>query len=288
MPDPSKRAQVPPNTPVVLRGRTTNLGPFGELLRATGPMAKVNPFRFSTKYQDDETDLLYYGHRYYNASIGRWLSRDAIGEAGGLNLLAFADNNPLAYIDPLGDASAPATPAPADGTLTIKVIQAGKALTDCGAAEYKVQWQVSGSVNGWVLQHVKWEAKEEDCDGKKVTPKNPDGLEFTEGWQVSNGDVFIGYKNPSGSNKHKADTFRTADEGDNRKGTIKITGKVKFVKDFNLTSPPWGNTVPAAGSLPTIKPTPSGWDDASAQDHTMTVEFNCCCPKKKPTVTSSP
>ena len=37
-------------------------GPFGEVLRATGPMAKVNPFRFSTKYQDDETDLLYYGY----------------------------------------------------------------------------------------------------------------------------------------------------------------------------------------------------------------------------------
>ena len=36
-------------------------GPFGEVIRATGPMAKANPFRFSTKYQDDETDLLYYG-----------------------------------------------------------------------------------------------------------------------------------------------------------------------------------------------------------------------------------
>jgi YD repeat-containing protein len=35
-------------------------GPFGELIRATGPMAKLNPFRFSTKYQDDETDFLYY------------------------------------------------------------------------------------------------------------------------------------------------------------------------------------------------------------------------------------
>ncbi len=33
-------------------------GPFGEVIRATGPMAKVNPFRFSTKYQDDETDLV--------------------------------------------------------------------------------------------------------------------------------------------------------------------------------------------------------------------------------------
>jgi hypothetical protein len=34
-------------------------GPFGELIRATGLMAKTNPLRFSTKYQDDETDLLF-------------------------------------------------------------------------------------------------------------------------------------------------------------------------------------------------------------------------------------
>ena len=37
--------------------------PFGEVIRATGPMAKANPLRFSTKYQDGETDLLYYGSR---------------------------------------------------------------------------------------------------------------------------------------------------------------------------------------------------------------------------------
>jgi RHS repeat-associated protein len=43
-------------------------------------MAKANPFRFSTKYQDDETDLLYYGYRYYNSNTGRWLSRDPLGE----------------------------------------------------------------------------------------------------------------------------------------------------------------------------------------------------------------
>ena len=55
--------------------RTCFEGPFGEVLRATGPMAKANPFRFSTKYQDDETDLLYYGYRYYSASTGRWIEQ---------------------------------------------------------------------------------------------------------------------------------------------------------------------------------------------------------------------
>jgi RHS repeat-associated protein len=76
--------------------------PFGEVIRATGPMAKVNPFRFSTKYQDDESDLVYYGYRYYSASTGRWISRDPKGEAGGLHLYGFNKNSPVLHLDPLG------------------------------------------------------------------------------------------------------------------------------------------------------------------------------------------
>jgi RHS repeat-associated protein len=58
-------------------------GPFGEVIRQTGPMAKANPFRFSTKYQDDETDLLYYGLRYYTPSTGTWPSRDPLNSVIG-------------------------------------------------------------------------------------------------------------------------------------------------------------------------------------------------------------
>ena len=57
-------------------------GPFGEPLRVSGAMEKANPFRFSTKYTDEETDFLYYGFRYYNPSTGRWPNRDPIGELG--------------------------------------------------------------------------------------------------------------------------------------------------------------------------------------------------------------
>ncbi len=77
-------------------------GPFGESLRVTGPMGKVNPFRYSTKYTDDETDLVYYGYRYYQPSTGRWLSRDPLGEEGGINLYAFCGNDPMNKCDPLG------------------------------------------------------------------------------------------------------------------------------------------------------------------------------------------
>ena len=74
-------------------------GPFGEVLRATGSMATANPFRFSTKYQDDETGLLYYGYRYYDSSTGRWNSRDPIGEWGGVNLYAFVANAAISRVD---------------------------------------------------------------------------------------------------------------------------------------------------------------------------------------------
>ncbi len=77
-------------------------GPFGEVIRATGPMAKANPLRFSTKYQDDETDLLYYGYRYYDPSTGRWLTRDPVEEEGGPALLAHVHNNPVNDWDYLG------------------------------------------------------------------------------------------------------------------------------------------------------------------------------------------
>ena len=77
-------------------------GPFGEVLRATGPMAKANPFRFSTKYQDDETDLLYYGYRYYNSGTGRWLSRDPAEEWGSFMLYSFVANDPQSVIDDTG------------------------------------------------------------------------------------------------------------------------------------------------------------------------------------------
>jgi RHS repeat-associated protein len=77
-------------------------GPFGEAIRATGPMARKNPFRFSTKYTDNETGLIYYGYRYYNPSTGRWMSRDPIGQKGGMNLHAFLKNAPLSSTDYLG------------------------------------------------------------------------------------------------------------------------------------------------------------------------------------------
>jgi RHS repeat-associated protein len=76
--------------------------PFGKVLAKTGTYADSNNFRFSSEYHDDETGLVYYIFRYYDADLGRWTSKDPIGEKGGVNLYAMVRNNPVSIWDFLG------------------------------------------------------------------------------------------------------------------------------------------------------------------------------------------
>lgn len=80
-------------------------GPFGEIQRATGSEWQKNPFRFSTKWQDDESDLLYYGSRFANSVLGRWLSRDGIELQNEPNEYSAGLNNLICNIDFLGFAT---------------------------------------------------------------------------------------------------------------------------------------------------------------------------------------
>lgn len=59
-------------------------------------------FGFSTKMQDVETGLYYYGYRFYDAEHGRWPSRDPIEEMGGVNLYLSFKNSPIFNIDIVG------------------------------------------------------------------------------------------------------------------------------------------------------------------------------------------
>ena len=82
--------------------------PFGETVVSIGPLAKANPFRFSTKHWDDATGLGYWGYRWYSPGMGRWISRDPIGETvdQALGLYCFINNNCLADVDLFGLLSA--------------------------------------------------------------------------------------------------------------------------------------------------------------------------------------
>ncbi len=76
--------------------------PYGELIRATGLLARQNPFRFSSKYWDEESGLIYYGLRCYNPNFGKWTSKDLLEERGSINLYVFVLNSPIDSIDKNG------------------------------------------------------------------------------------------------------------------------------------------------------------------------------------------
>lgn len=72
-----------------LNGSSTNPTPYGY-----GGQAGY--------YTDAETNLILATYRYYDSAEGRWINRDPIGYAGGMNLYAYCSNNPVNYLDPLG------------------------------------------------------------------------------------------------------------------------------------------------------------------------------------------
>ena len=79
---------------------------FGFLLAlinpAGGSLAQDNPIRFASKYYDSETGLYQYNHRMYSPKLGRFITRDPIGEYGGLNLYTYCRNGPVDDWDYLG------------------------------------------------------------------------------------------------------------------------------------------------------------------------------------------
>ncbi|AGB40352.1 RHS repeat-associated core domain protein [Halobacteroides halobius DSM 5150] len=72
--------------------------PFGNLIKSKGNTE--DSYRFTGKEFDGMTGLYYYGARYYDPTIGRFITEDPVQD--GWNWYTYCRNNPLKYVDPNG------------------------------------------------------------------------------------------------------------------------------------------------------------------------------------------
>lgn len=62
----------------------------------------TNNFRYNAREFDTETNLYYYRARYYDQTVGRFISEDPIGFSGGINFYEYVKNQPIDNFDPFG------------------------------------------------------------------------------------------------------------------------------------------------------------------------------------------
>jgi len=73
---------------------------FGRVTRNTNPA--FQPFGFAGGLYDDDTKLVHFGAREYDALSGRWTSQDPGAFIGGTNFHAYAGDDPVNFGDPSG------------------------------------------------------------------------------------------------------------------------------------------------------------------------------------------
>ena len=74
---------------------------YGTRTQTSGTLSYA--FGFTGREHDGDTGLIYSRARYYDPSVGQWLSADRLGDINGPNLYQYALDNPSRFTDPSGN-----------------------------------------------------------------------------------------------------------------------------------------------------------------------------------------
>jgi RHS repeat-associated protein len=96
--------------------------PFGRMTQVSGSLNA--DFGFTGDYYHAATGLSLTEFRVYDPNLGRWLSRDPMGEYEGIDLYGYVTNDPINWNDPFGLCA----PAIGLGTLLVEEEAAGWAV----------------------------------------------------------------------------------------------------------------------------------------------------------------
>jgi RHS repeat-associated protein len=159
--------------------------PYGN---TSADAAVDNPFQYTGR-ENDGTGLYYYRARYFSTRMARFISRDPIGLAGGINTYAYIDGNPLSYTDPLGlrplrfpDYGSFGVPIFGPVGASIAIDRAGNLYGGLGIG--------AGGVRGGFGLSVGW-------TGDPCTPNSKQLRDFLGGWGANAGvGVGVSWSSP--------------------------------------------------------------------------------------------
>jgi len=139
---------------------------FGSLRSETG--TGENNYLFTGRDLDRDLGIYYYRNRWYDPSVGRFVTKDPIGVRGGINRYIYADNNPVNYTDPYGYLKLPAG-VQRGIQIAIGVIGIAVGIINPGPGEIKGAGEAMGEEPTEVSQPVPPEAGEK---GQGPNPGN--------------------------------------------------------------------------------------------------------------------
>jgi len=133
------------------------LEPYGKNLEEG---AFPTPWVFSSKHYDQDSRLVYFGSRYYDPEVGRWISPDPLGTLQSEDVYLYCLGNPLTYFDPDGEFAIP----------IVGIVWGAGAAVTFPAWGTAAAFVAAGAAIGWATHEVIEKVKEgKQRDG---TPKS--------------------------------------------------------------------------------------------------------------------
>ncbi|TFH13488.1 MAG: hypothetical protein E4H02_11755 [Lentisphaerales bacterium] len=236
------------------------------------------------------------GLRFYSPEISRWLSRDQIGEDGGVALYGFVGNVPTRTIDTLGNQAADVD-APAKN-FTLSASTRALTLRYCGEHDYTRHWQLTSSNNkfapvGHIIQriHMLWEKW--DCKNNKLEDTPTEPIQYWEAFKVKNGipeplkdswqggdeGKTLGHGYIFGSAFYfDGDLPMAGEQGPTHNNPWQAWDQGDPPHPFSSEDPPWAN-LPHIFPFKTFVGQGVTWDSDKLWEK-LTYGWDCCCGRK--------
>jgi RHS repeat-associated protein len=167
--------------------------PYGKTLSSSGTLAGANVYRFSSKEIHLNSGLYYYGYRFYDPNLQRWLNQDPICEFGfrtrrllrtyhgkpnKKNLYTFVANSPNSKWDYLGLCGKSCDAICADFNKSPYAFIMSPGTLVCGESGQKCACYVPGKayppkgecpeLEKNIIDHEKRHFSDISCDGKSA------------------------------------------------------------------------------------------------------------------------